>query len=172
MSVLLLNADAQPTNYLPLSIVSWEEAIRYMVLDKIRVVSWYEDWIVRSERWETRVPAIIMLKEYQKPKSSIRVSRRHIYLRDRYRCQYCGTTVNEKNATLDHVIPVSKGGKSNWTNLTTACKPCNYSKSNKTNIKPKTTPRKPDYFELAMIRKELGYNLLHPSWADYLSKMY
>ena len=171
MSVLLLNADAQPINFLPLSVVSWQEAIRYMVLDKVRVLSWYEDWTVRSESWETHVPAIIMLHEYQKPKTAVRVSRRNVYLRDQFRCQYCGTRVTEKTATLDHVTPISKGGKSTWTNLSTACKKCNWDKSDKTHIKPKHPPYKPEYYELANKRKEQGYVLSHPSWEDYIPKM-
>ena len=171
MSVLLLNADAQPINYLPLSLVSWQDAVRYMVLDKIRVISWYDDWTVRSMNWETRVPAIIMFRDYQKPKTSVRVSRRNVYLRDRWRCQYCGIAVTEKTATLDHVVPVSKGGKSNWTNLSTACKKCNWSKGDKTNIFPKILPYKPDYYDLANKRKLQGYVIEHPSWEDYLPKM-
>lgn len=171
VNVLLLNADAQPTNFLPLSVVSWQEAIRYMVLEKVRVVSWYEHWTVRSSNWETNVPAIIMLREYQKPKSSIRCSRRHVYIRDQYKCQYCGTPVTESTATLDHVTPISKGGKSTWTNLSTACKKCNWAKGDNERIKPKILPYKPDYFELANKRKQQGYTISHPSWEDYLSKM-
>ena len=48
MTTLVLNADAQPVSLLPLSIVGWQEAIRYLVLDKVTVMDWYDDWIVRS----------------------------------------------------------------------------------------------------------------------------
>ena len=51
MSTLLLNADMQPISLLPLSTVDWQEAIRYMVLEKAEVLEWHEDWIVRSARW-------------------------------------------------------------------------------------------------------------------------
>jgi hypothetical protein len=73
MSTLLLNADMQPLSFLPLSTVDWQEAIRYMVLDKATVLEWHDDWIVRSARWETRVPAVIMLRDYQKPKATVRL---------------------------------------------------------------------------------------------------
>jgi hypothetical protein len=63
MTTLVLNADAQPTSLLPLSVVDWREAIRYLVLDKVSVMAWYDDWIVHSANWSTRVPAVIMLKE-------------------------------------------------------------------------------------------------------------
>lgn len=169
MSVLLLNADVAPVSILPLSTVSWEEAIRYIVLDKVEVLAWYEDWVVHSEHWNTRVPAIIMLKEYQKPKNTMRLSKRNIFLRDQYTCQYCGTSCTDSSATLDHVLPQSKGGTTTWENSATACKPCNYKKAASTKMKPFTTPHKPHYWELVEKRKKMGFHLAHPSWADYLS---
>jgi 5-methylcytosine-specific restriction endonuclease McrA len=169
MATLVLNADAQPVSLLPLSTVDWQEAIRYIVLDKVSVMSWYDDWIVRSANWSTRVPAVIMLKDYQKPKQIVRMSKRNVFLRDMYICQYCGVDCkNDSEATLDHVFPTSLGGKSIWANLTTACKPCNYSKGAHTKMKPKVKPYKPDYWELAEKRRRLGYTVQHPSWVDFL----
>ena len=168
MSTLLLNADAQPVSLLPLSIVDWQEAIRYIVLDKVRVMEWHDDWIVRSARWSTRVPAVMMLKEYQKPKSSMRLSKKNIFLRDGYLCQYCGIEVNDATATLDHVLPSSLGGKTTWDNCATACKTCNYKKGATTKMKPKIKPYKPDFWELVGKRKQRGFHLHHPSWANYL----
>jgi 5-methylcytosine-specific restriction endonuclease McrA len=167
-NVLLLNADAAPVSLLPLSTVDWQEAVRYMVLDKVEVLSWYEDWVVRSANWSTRVPAVIMLKEYQKPKSTMRMSKRNIFLRDEYVCQYCGSDVTEGLATLDHVHPVSLGGKTTWENSATACKPCNYKKANHTKMKPKKVPHKPHFWELVEKRKKRGFHIAHPSWEDYL----
>ena len=65
---LVLNADGLPVSYLPLSTIDWQEAIKYMVLDKADVLSWHDNWIVRSARWETPVPSVIMLRDYMKPK--------------------------------------------------------------------------------------------------------
>ncbi len=168
MSTLILNADMQPISILPLSTIDWQEAIRYMVLDKAEVLEWYDDWIVRSARWETRVPAVLLLKEYQKPKHTMRLSKRNIFLRDRYRCQYCGVEVTDQTATLDHVLPQSKGGKTTWENSTTACKPCNYRKAASTKMKPKMTAYKPHFWDLVEKRKERSFHLNHPSWANYL----
>ena len=168
MSTLLLNADMQPVSLLPLSTVDWQEAIRYMVLDKVEVVAWYEDWTVHSARWQTQVPAVIMLKEYQKPKNYARLSKRNVFLRDRYICQYCGVNCKGADVTLDHVQPISMGGKNTWVNLTTACRPCNYKKSNKTKMKPKSAPHKPDFWELVEKRRSMGFHYNHPSWKDYL----
>lgn len=140
-----------------------------MVLDKVTVLDWHDDWTVRSARWETRVPAVIMLKEYQKKKGYVRYSKMNVFLRDLFSCQYCGTGVNRKTATLDHVLPTSHGGKSVWENSTTACGPCNASKGNKKGIKPKAMPYKPTYWELVEKRKKLQFEIRHPSWAQYLS---
>jgi 5-methylcytosine-specific restriction endonuclease McrA len=169
MSTLLLNADMQPISLLPLSCVDWQEAVRYMVLDKAVVLEWYDEWIIHSARWETRVPAVLLLKEYQKPKHTMRMSKRNVFLRDQYTCQYCGTEVSEQNATLDHVHPVSKGGKTTWENSTTACKPCNYKKAAHVGkMKPKLAPYKPHFWDLVEKRKKRGFHLHHPSWATYL----
>ena len=110
-----------------------------------------------------------MLREYQKPKRTMRLAKRNIFLRDEYHCQYCGCHVRESEATLDHVHPVSLGGKNTWENLTTACKPCNWNKSNRTGMKPRVTPYKPDFWELVEKRKKHGWDIQHPSWNDYLN---
>lgn len=168
-STLLLNADAQPVSLLPLSIVDWQEAIRYMVLDKVKVMEWHEDWIVRSARWSTRVPAVMMLNEYQKPKTVIRLSKRNVFLRDEYVCQYCGIEVSDSSATLDHVHPVSAGGKTTWENCTTACKTCNYKKAAHIDkMKPANKPYRPHFWDLVEKRKKKGYHLHHSSWTNYL----
>jgi 5-methylcytosine-specific restriction endonuclease McrA len=168
MSTLILNSDASPVSILPLSTIGWEEAIRYMVTDKAVVLEWYEDWIVRSQRWETRVPAVMILKEYQKKKTTIRFSKQNVFLRDGYRCAYCDGDVNRKTATLDHVLPSSYGGKTTFENCVTACAPCNASKGNNKKIVPHFKPYKPTYFQLAEKRKRLSWDHQHPSWANYL----
>jgi 5-methylcytosine-specific restriction endonuclease McrA len=168
MACLILNADAAPVSVLPLSTISWEESIRYLVTDKATVLEWYDDWIVHSERWETRVPAVMILKDYQKKKTGIRYSKHNVFLRDEYTCQYCGTDVTRKTATLDHVVPSSHGGKSTWENATTACGPCNAGKGNNKKIVPKIKPFKPTYFQLAEKRKRMHWDYQHPSWANYI----
>jgi len=165
---LLLNTDGQPVSLLPMSTLTWQEAIKYIVLEKATVLEWHEDWIVRSARWETPVPAVLMLKEYMKPKISVRFSKSNVFLRDLYACQYCGDSVNRKTATLDHVLPVSHGGKTTYENCVTACGPCNSSKGNNKKIKPKKAPHRPGYFELVERRKRMPFDLKHPEWAVYI----
>ena len=153
---------------LPLSVVSWEESIKYMVLDKAHVLEWHDDWIVHSASWETRVPAVIILREYMKPKTSIRYSKQNVFLRDGYRCAYCEAAVTKRTATLDHVLPVSHGGKTTFENTVTSCGPCNARKGNNKKIVPKFKPYKPNYFQLIEKRRRMEFDLAHPSWAAYL----
>jgi 5-methylcytosine-specific restriction endonuclease McrA len=167
-STLVLNTDGTPVSMLPLSVIPWEEAIRYMVLDKAFVLDWHEDWIVHSANWETQVPAVIMLKEYMKKKSGVRFSKNNVFLRDGYRCAYCETDVSKKEATLDHVLPTSHGGKTTFENCVTACGPCNAGKGNNKKIVPKYKPQKPTYFQLVEKRKKMPFDLVHPSWEQYL----
>lgn len=169
-NTLLLNADARPVSYLPLSTISWQDAVKYLVLDKVVVLHWYEDWTVRSTSWETSVPAVVMLKEYFKKRPYVRLSSRNVFLRDRYSCQYCGCRVTDSTGTLDHVYPSSLGGVHSWDNLVTACKVCNNRKGSSTGkYRPHTSPYKPTYWELSERRREIGYNIRHASWDTYLN---
>lgn len=167
---LLLNANAQPVSFLPLSAIQWKEAILYMYHDKCTVLDWYDDWMVRSPSWETRVPAVIMLKEYMRVKTGVRFSKSNVYLRDQYLCQYCGIGVTRKEATLDHVVPISRGGRTNFENIVTACGPCNFAKGNRVGPewRPRAKPHHPGYWELVRKRKQLPFEVRHPSWRQWL----
>lgn len=165
---LLLNADGAPVSFLPLSVINWQEAIKYLVLDKANVLAFHDNWIVRSARWETQVPSILMLREYMKPKTTIRFSKGNVFLRDNYTCAYCGDHLEKKHCTLDHVVPSSHGGKTTFENTVTACGPCNASKGNNKKIVPKYKPHKPDFYELVNKRKRMPFNIRHEAWRDYL----
>jgi 5-methylcytosine-specific restriction endonuclease McrA len=168
MSTLMLNADGAPVSWLPLSVIPWEEAVKYIVLEKATVLEFYDDWIVHSANWETPVPAVMILREYEKRKTSIRYSKHNVFLRDGYVCQYCGDDVSKKTATLDHVLPVSHGGKTTFENTVCACATCNANKGNDKKIVPKHKPFKPTYFQLVDKRKKQKWDIPHPSWANYL----
>jgi 5-methylcytosine-specific restriction endonuclease McrA len=164
---LLLNADASPVSLLPLSLISWEEAIKYMVLNKAVVLEWYHDWEVRSANWSTKVPAVLMLKQFMRRKTTARFSKQNIFLRDRYQCQYCEILLDKNTATIDHVLPVSQGGENSWENCVTACWPCNAIKGNRY-MMPNRIPYKPSYFELINNRKKMLFHFRHPAWKEYL----
>ena len=165
---LLLNADGVPVSFLPLSVINWQEAIKYMVLDKANVLAYHDNWIVRSARWETQVPSILMLREYMKPKTTIRFSKGNVFLRDNYTCAYCEEKLEKRQCTLDHVIPSSHGGKTTFENCVTACGPCNANKGNNKKIVPKFKPHKPSFYELVNKRKAMPFNIRHEEWLDYL----
>jgi 5-methylcytosine-specific restriction endonuclease McrA len=168
MDTLVLNADGQPVSLLPPSTIQWKEAITFLWLEKVNVLEWYDDWIVRSSTWETRVPAVVMLKQMYRRRRNPRFSKYNVHLRDMFVCQYCNSQFPQKELTLDHVQPISLGGKTSWNNIVSACNPCNSRKSNKTNIRPKTEPYQPSYYELVNKRKQLEFNIKHPSWSNWL----
>jgi len=166
--VLVLNADGQPINFLPLSTIKWKDAITYMWMDKVHVLDWYDDWMVRSPSWETKVPAVIMMKEMMRKKGRPRFSKTNLYIRDMYTCQYCFERFPRSYLTLDHVLPISKGGKTHWENIVAACGPCNTKKGDKL-ISPKIKPHEPGYYELVRKKKQIdNVELKHPSWEMYL----
>ena len=168
MDCLLLNASGMPVSIMPLSTISWQDALKFIILEKADVVLWHDNWTIRSVNWETNVPAVLMLREYLKPKTTIKFSRASLLVRDDGICQYCGTTLNLKTATIDHVIPSSKGGRTSWTNCSLACGPCNSRKGDKPGYKPKITPYKPDYYELVNKRKKFGFEVKHKQWLDFI----
>jgi hypothetical protein len=110
----------------------------------------------------------MMLREYQKKKTAVRFSKQNVFLRDQYRCQYCGIDIQKRYATLDHVLPVSHGGKSTFENCVCACSTCNSNKGSNKKIVPKVKPYKPAYYELVEKRRKISWDLQHPSWADYI----
>lgn len=165
---LLLNTDAQPVSFLPLSVIDWQDAIRYMVLDRAHVLEWYSDWHVHSARWSTAVPAVMMLHQRQKIKSSVRFSKGNLFLRDLWQCQYCGAAVDRRSATVDHVLPVSHGGRTTFVNCVTACAPCNASKGNNSKIVPRRLPQRPDYWALVSARRRMGWQGTPEIWQPYL----
>lgn len=168
MDCLLLNASGLPVSVLPLSTIDWQMSIKYLVSGKADPVLWHENWVVRSTNWETLVPSVLILREYMKPKTSIRFSRSAIFIRDNGECQYCGAKLTSKTATLDHVIPSSKGGKTTWDNCTLSCAKCNSLKGNNEKIIPKILPYKPDYYELVNKRKKFDFNVKHKEWINYI----
>ncbi|HEB54187.1 MAG TPA: HNH endonuclease, partial [bacterium] len=81
---------------------------------------------IRTARLRIRVPEIIALTGYDRvPKRAVAFTRRHLFDRDRRRCQYCGCTPGTSELTIDHVVPRSRGGLSTWTNCVLACVACN-----------------------------------------------
>lgn len=168
--VLVLNADAQPLSVLPISTLDWQEAIKVYFLDRVTILEHYEDWVVNSPSLKINVPSIVMLNDYVKISKAVRFSRYNLFLRDGFQCQYCQGDFTHKHydLTLDHVVPRSHGGKTTWSNSTSACSKCNTAKANHSHMKPKTAPYKPTYYELADARRKFPIYIPKMSWNDYL----
>jgi 5-methylcytosine-specific restriction endonuclease McrA len=166
---LVLNKDYTPLSLMPLSVISWQLAMKLEMSDKVDVFSYHDDWTVNSVTAEFKVPSIVITKQYVKLKSKINYTRANIFLRDGYTCQLCGTKhTSMKALSLDHVVPRSKGGKSIWTNMVTACKSCNANKGNDCSIVPKKKPVKPDYWDLIAQRRNQPVVIIDPEWATFL----
>lgn len=168
---LVLNADFRPLSYFPLSIWAWQDAVKAVFLDRVSVLSEYET-MVHSPRLTMRLPSVIALKDYIPAARRPAFTRFNVFLRDSFECQYCGHPKPTPDLTFDHVIPRSRGGRTSWDNVVTACGPCNLRKADKLprecNMQPRMEPRQPTSWELQENGRSFPPNHLHESWRDYL----
>lgn len=116
---------------------------------KAEIVETY-DRIIRGVSISFQHPKVIKLVKYVKIKQRLqqaKYSRKNILARDKMICQYCAIKCTTKTATLDHIVPKSRGGENSWTNIVTCCKKCNNKKDNKTpaeaRMKLLSVPTKP-----------------------------
>lgn len=165
---LVLNADFRPLSYYPLSLWSWQDAIKAIFLDRVNIVSLY-DKTVRSPTFEMRLPSVVSLKTFVQPPRYPAFTRFNVFLRDRFTCQYCG---KRDDLTFDHVIPRSKGGLTTWENIVAACACCNLRKSDRmpaeVRMFPACEPYQPTVHDLHSNGRQFPPNYLHDSWVDYL----
>jgi len=168
---LVLNADFRPLSYYPLSLWSWQEAVKNVFLDRVHVVSEYRQHI-HSPSVDMRLPSVIALKDYAKPVNRVAFTRFNLFLRDVFSCQYCGITLPAQELTFDHVIPRYRGGRTHWENIVTACRPCNFKKGHKSVKEAGMTlrihPHRPTSYELQEHGRFFPPNHLHESWRDFL----
>lgn len=167
---LVLNADFRPLSYYPLSLWSWQEAIKNVFLDRVTIVETY-DQPIRSPSFSMQAPSVVSLKEFVQQDRPPAFTRFNLFLRDGFACVYCGWDVKE-DLTFDHLIPRSRGGRTTWSNIVTACSPCNLKKGGRTpreaHMAPAIPPRRPSMGELQAIGRRFPPNYLHHSWMDYL----
>ena len=165
---LVLNADFRPLSYYPLSLWSWQDAIKAVFLDRVNIVSNYER-CVRSPSFEMHLPSVVSLKTYIKPSRHPAFTRFNVFLRDRFSCQYCGS---RDELTFDHVVPRSKGGMTVWENVVAACSTCNLRKADRlpseARMFPAYAPFQPTVNDLHHNGRLFPPNYLHDSWLDYL----
>jgi 5-methylcytosine-specific restriction endonuclease McrA len=169
-NVLVLNSD-----YEPLNICNLHRAIKLIYKDKADILHYCgeeaEDveFVFDGSDNDYAIPTVIRLKfQIKRPRAVARCSRRGIYIRDNYQCQYCGST---SDLTLDHVVPKRLGGKETWENLVTCCKKCNGKKSDKpldkSGLSLRKQPRAPKYNSSLGFSKYL-YGAHHSVWNYYL----
>jgi len=167
---LLLNAS-----YEPLGIISWEKAIELLLGEKVYVLETY-DRVVRSPSIAFKLPAVVALKRYIPIRPKVKFSRKHVYIRDEFTCQYCGVDAYDlpgkvKDLTFDHVKPKCQGGITSWENIVTACHWCNSLKAGRTpkeaGMKLLREPFEPKV--LSMVSIPLGGRPSTPDeWRSYL----
>jgi 5-methylcytosine-specific restriction endonuclease McrA len=141
--------------------------------NKIEIIEEYKDIDLNSVSFSMKCPAVVKLTTYKhyKNRNKVKFSRYNIFYRDQFKCQYCGKhKKNPEELTFDHVIPRSAGGKTEWTNIVTACLPCNSKKGNKllheTSMELLSIPKEPKVTEIKKFGS-LYYNM-PPIWENYL----
>ena len=162
---LVLNADFRPLNLFPLSTKDWQESIKNVYEGTMSVVAEY-DKIVRSPTTSMRIPSVVAMRSYIPIHKRVSFTRTNVFLRDRFKCQYCGN--DDGRLTFDHVVPRSSGGPTSWTNIVSACDACNLKKGNKRDMHPMKVPREPTSQELLALKRALLPKYVHHTWLDYL----
>ncbi|MGE3624154.1 MAG: HNH endonuclease [Bdellovibrionales bacterium] len=168
---LVLNADFRPLSYFPLSLWSWQDTVKAVFLNRVSILSEY-DREVHSPSMKMRLPSVIALKEYISSSRYPAFTRFNVFLRDSFCCQYCGYRRPTPDLTFDHVVPRSRGGRTVWDNVVTACCACNLKKGSRLpgqcGMHPLKKPWRPLSHELQENGRAFPPNYLHESWRDYL----
>ena len=161
--MLVLNATYEPIN-----VCTVRRAVVLLLKDKAEIVE-RGGWALHSERTTISRPMVIRLMSYVRiPHDTHRrkITRRAVFARDGWACQYCGA---RSNLTVDHVIPRSKGGSSDWENIVASCAPCNRRKADRLphqiNMHPRVKPRTPG----AHIFIQLASPTIPATWRQYLA---
>ncbi len=162
MRTLVLNAG-----YEPLAVVSFKRALVLVMNEKASVIEHVEGDPVRAARGDYERPAVIVLSRYVRMPQTRRipVTRRGVLRRDGHRCGYCGRGA----ATIDHVLPRSRGGADSWENLVACCLRCNNAKADRTpremGWELRMTPRPPRGGTWTV----RGAERQDPAWEPYLA---
>ncbi len=169
---LALNASYEPLTMVPL-----RRALRLVIDGKAEIVEADQHTPVRSERQAFPRPAVIRLTRYVHVPRRFRrqVTNTFLFARDDYQCQYCGRKANElkprESLTRDHLIPMSRGGTNEWSNVVTACSSCNTRKANRMpteiGMQPLHTPVEPHFVHLSWAVRRLT-----PIQAQYIRTFY
>lgn len=161
MPTLLLNAS-----YEPLCVITVRRAVVLVLADKADIVV-EADGHVRSARTSVPAPSVIRLRGYVRVpyRATLPLNRRNLVARDQGRCAYCGG----RGDTIDHVVPRSRGGRHEWTNVVAACQPCNGRKGDRLlaelGWRLPSAPVAPRGWSWILV----GVGTTDPAWAAYLT---
>jgi 5-methylcytosine-specific restriction endonuclease McrA len=158
-------------NYIAISVVGWKKAFKLLVRDKAEPIGGNTIKSIATCTNKFNVPSIIRLKHavsYNCFSNRIRFSRNNVFLRDQYKCQYCSKTIAKSAVTIDHVFPISRGGKTDYLNCVACCKECNSRKGDRTpdeaGIKLLRAPKRPNFITLCCSMENLP-----KEWMDFIS---
>ena len=155
---ILLNAD-----FTYLNVVHWKRAVCLLAKGKVEVIRDSAKTVKSSGGIELKIPAVMRLIKLIRTiyRTGVAFCKKNVFIRDGFRCVYCGT--QKLRLTVDHIIPKSRGGRSNFENCVAACKPCNINKGDRTpseaNMFLKALPTQPTVSEFLRLKlQKLGIN--------------
>jgi 5-methylcytosine-specific restriction endonuclease McrA len=181
---LVLNRHWQPVRVTTVAralVQVWNDTAHVVDPVDYQLYTW-EDWAalrpqagepcITTPRLRLRVPEVVTLTTYDRlPVLTVPFSRRNVFKRDHFTCQYCGAQPGSAELTIDHVIPRSHGGSSSWDNCVLACVACNRRKANRTPEqagmvlrKQPVRPRWQPFYAVTRVRID--------SWSRFLSEVY
>lgn len=161
-TTLVLDISWQPINVVP-----WTRAMRYIAKDKVDILEEYSQEI----HFDMGMPAVVRIRHaINTKKKRVKFSRQNVLARDHFKCQYCGAKGRGVTLTFDHVVPKSRGGRTEWENIVMACQQCNAAKADRTpreaGMKLRTTPTKPTWVPIFnVVLRDVA--LVPTEWRDY-----
>lgn len=181
---LVLNRNWQPVNVATVAralVLLWNESARVVDPADYQTYDWADwaelqprdgDQFIQAVRFRLRVPEVLTLNDYDRlPSAIVTFSRRNIFKRDHYACQYCGVQPGSEELSIDHVLPRSQGGESCWTNCVLACLSCNKRKADRTpeqaGMRLRKEPDRPKWNPLYAT-----HDFRIESWSKFVSEAY
>jgi 5-methylcytosine-specific restriction endonuclease McrA len=157
--------------YFPIRLLRWEDAVKMIYEGSVDVLAVYDEEI-RSPSTTWMMPAVVRLRKSVSRRRHVpKFSRLNVYQRDRFRCQYCGQRFGWDELTFDHLVPRSRGGRTEFRNIVTSCKQCNARKGNHTceevGMFPRAAPEQPTMLPLAV--PVVNRAAMPDEWVPFLS---
>ncbi|MDY6873625.1 MAG: HNH endonuclease, partial [Chloroflexota bacterium] len=154
-------------NFQPINVTSTYRAINLVLAEKATLVMNGRGEIHSVSRTFPLPSVIRLTRMIKRPRPIVKLTRKEIFRRDNYTCQYCGR--HQSNLTIDHVIPRHMGGQTQWDNVVTACQRCNHIKGGMTpkqsGMVPLKKPKRPPSTATYLFGKHLQQS---NEWREFL----